>query len=81
MWMEQLEPVPRHFAERIVLAGAGLYVGDIFFGLVDDDMLFLKSDRSDPGGLPLTRIEPVVAAGHGAHLRLPLLPFRSPRRL
>ena len=41
--MEQLEPV--HATSRRMFGGAGLYVSDIFFGLVDDDMLFLKSDE------------------------------------
>jgi DNA transformation protein len=29
-----------------MFGGAGLYVGDVFFGLVDDDMLFFKSDET-----------------------------------
>jgi DNA transformation protein and related proteins len=42
--LEQLEPV--RASARKMFGGAGLYIDGIFFALVDDDVLFLKSDQT-----------------------------------
>ena len=41
--MEQLEPV--RASARKMFGGVGLYCDGIFFGLIDDDVFFLKSDE------------------------------------
>ena len=41
--LEQLEPVRAN--SRKMFGGAGLYIDGVFFALVDDDVLFLKSDE------------------------------------
>jgi DNA transformation protein len=41
--MEQLEPV--RASSRKMFGGVGLYCDDIFFGLIDDDVFYLKSDE------------------------------------
>ena|SRR5204863_6166522 len=42
--LEQLEPV--RASSRKMFGGAGIYVDGIFCGLIDDDVLFLKSDEA-----------------------------------
>jgi DNA transformation protein len=45
---EQLESV-RHLADKRMFGGVGLYAGAVFFGLIDNDTLFLKvDDRTRP---------------------------------
>jgi DNA transformation protein len=44
--LEQLEGL-RNVSTRRMFSGAGLYSGDIFFGLIYDDTLFFKTDESN----------------------------------
>jgi DNA transformation protein len=46
--LEQLEPLGEVTARRM-FGGAGLYAGDVFFAVVDDDMLFFKVDETNVG--------------------------------
>lgn len=44
--LEQLEGL-KDLRSRRMFGGVGLYSGELFFGLVDDDTLFFKSDSSN----------------------------------
>jgi DNA transformation protein len=44
--LEQLEGIGA-LRSRRMFGGVGLYRGELFFGLVDDDTLFFKSDSSN----------------------------------
>ena len=44
--LEQLGNLP-NLRSRRMFSGAGLYSGDLFFGLVHDDTLFFKTDGSN----------------------------------
>jgi DNA transformation protein len=44
--LEQLEGITG-LRSRRMFGGVGLYSGDLFFGLIDDDTLFLKTDGSN----------------------------------
>jgi DNA transformation protein len=45
---EQLESI-RHLADKRMFGGVGLYADAVFFGLIDDDTLYLKvDDRTRP---------------------------------
>ena len=44
--LEQLEGVGS-VQPRRMFGGVGLYRGELFFGLIDDDTLFLKTDESN----------------------------------
>jgi len=44
--LEQLEGV-NELRSRRMFGGVGLYSGALFFGIIDDDTLFLKSDGSN----------------------------------
>ena len=42
--LDQLRPVVRDVRSRRMFGGIGLYATDLFFGLIDDDALYLKVD-------------------------------------
>jgi DNA transformation protein len=44
--LEQLAGIPG-LRSRRMFGGVGLYSGELFFGLIDDDTLFFKSDSSN----------------------------------
>jgi DNA transformation protein len=44
--LEQLEGL-KDLRSRRMFGGVGLYSGELFFGLVDDDTLFFKSDSTN----------------------------------
>ncbi|MEJ0087116.1 MAG: TfoX/Sxy family protein [Pseudomonadota bacterium] len=44
--LEQLGAIGR-LRSRRMFGGVGLYSGDLFFGLIDDDTVFFKSDASN----------------------------------
>ena len=44
--LEQLEALG-NLRSRRMFGGVGLYSGELFFGLIDDDTLFFKSDSSN----------------------------------
>jgi DNA transformation protein and related proteins len=45
--MEQLGRVTRHVRSRRMFGGVGLYAGELFFALVDNDELYLKVDDTN----------------------------------
>ncbi len=42
--LEQLARTTRDVRARSMFGGVGLYAGDLFFALIDDDVLYLKVD-------------------------------------
>ena len=44
--LEQLEPVGAITSKRM-FGGVGVYAGDLFFALIDDDVLYFKVDDSN----------------------------------
>jgi len=44
--LEQLERLGR-LRSRRMFGGVGLYCGELFFGIIDDDTVFFKSDASN----------------------------------
>jgi DNA transformation protein len=47
--LEQLAEV-RQLHARPMFGGLGLYAGDVFFGIVADDVLYFKVDQTTRGG-------------------------------
>jgi DNA transformation protein len=47
--LEQLRRTTPDVRARGMFGGVGLYAGDLFFGLMDDDTLYLKVDDSNRG--------------------------------
>ena len=58
--VEQLAALPR-LSSRRMFGGVGLYADGLFFGLIDDDVLYLKVDdtnRPDFERLGMSRFQP-----------------------
>jgi DNA transformation protein and related proteins len=58
--LDQLRPVVPDVRARRMFGGIGLYSADLFFGVIDDDVLYLKVDDSTRGeyearGMPAFR--------------------------
>jgi TfoX/Sxy family transcriptional regulator of competence genes len=60
--LDQLSRVADSIRARRMFGGVGIYAGDCFFALIDDDVLYLKADDSNRSDF--------VAAGMG-----PFRPF------
>jgi DNA transformation protein and related proteins len=46
--MEQMSSIDRVRAKRM-FGGVGIYQGDLFFGIIDDDQLYFKADEKTVG--------------------------------
>src|SRR5258705_5107483 len=58
--LDQLRPVVPDARARRMFGGIGLYAADLFFGIIDDDIVYLKVDDSTRGeyearGMPAFR--------------------------
>jgi DNA transformation protein len=47
--LDQLRPVVPSVRARRMFGGIGLYASDLFFGIIDDDVLYLKVDDTTRG--------------------------------
>jgi DNA transformation protein and related proteins len=47
--IEQLQRTVPDVRARSMFGGVGVYAGDLFFGLMDDDILYFKVDDSNRG--------------------------------
>jgi len=47
--LEQLGRAVPRIRDRSMFGGVGIYSGDLFFGLIDDDTLYFKVDDSNRG--------------------------------
>lgn len=66
--LEQLEPLGNVSARRM-FGGVGVYAGDVFFAVIDNDTLFLKVDE--------TNVQSFVDAGMGPFRPYPDKPEAS----
>ena len=66
--LEQLEPLGNVSARRM-FGGVGVYAGDVFFAVIDNDTLFLKVDE--------TNVQAFVDAGMGPFRPYPDKPEAS----
>ena len=55
--LEQLEAIP-NVSSRRMFGGVGLYAREHFFGLIDNDRLYLKVDDRNVGDYTAARMEP-----------------------
>jgi DNA transformation protein len=47
--LDQLQRTVPHVRARSMFGGVGVYAGELFFGLMDDDILYFKVDDSNRG--------------------------------
>jgi DNA transformation protein and related proteins len=65
--VEQLEPVGA-ITPRRMFGGVGVYAGDLFFALIDDDVLYFKVDDSNRGDFERAGSGPFRPYGPGGEV-------------
>jgi DNA transformation protein len=61
--LEQLGRVVRDVRSRSMFGGVGIYSGDLFFALIDDDTLYFKVDNSTRSEFESRGMEPFRPSG------------------
>jgi DNA transformation protein and related proteins len=56
--LEQLGRAVPRIRARSMFGGVGIYSGDLFFGLIDDDTLYFKVDDSNRSDFAARKMEP-----------------------
>jgi len=56
--LDQLARVAPRDRARSMFGGVGIYSGDLFFALIDDDTLYLKVDDTNRGDFEAAGLEP-----------------------
>lgn len=56
--LDQLRPVVAGVRARRMFGGIGLYAGELFFAIVDDDTLYLKVDETTRGAFEARGMPP-----------------------
>jgi DNA transformation protein len=66
--LEQLARVRRDIRARNMFGGVGIYAGDLFFALVDDDLVYFKVDDKTRAGFEARGMGPFMPAGAGGEV-------------
>jgi DNA transformation protein len=56
--LDQLARAVPRIRARSMFGGVGIYSGDLFFGLIDDDTLYFKVDDSNRSDFTARKMEP-----------------------
>ena len=66
--LDQLSRVADGVRSRRMFGGVGIYAGDLFFALIDDDSLYLKVDDSNRGDFEQAGMGPFRPFGEGGEV-------------
>jgi DNA transformation protein and related proteins len=66
--IEQLQRTVPDVRARSMFGGVGVYAGDLFFGLMDDDILYFKVDDSNRGRFEARGMGPFRPYGEGGEV-------------
>jgi DNA transformation protein len=66
--LEQLQRTVPDVRARSMFGGVGVYAGDLFFGLMDDDILYFKVDDSNRGRFEERGMGPFRPYGDGGEV-------------
>ena len=66
--VDQLSRVLPVVRTRAMFGGVGVYAGDLFFALIDDDVLYLKVDDSNRSDFESLGMEPFRPGGEGGEV-------------
>ena len=66
--LEQLGRLRRDIKSRAMFGGVGLYAGDHFFALIDDDVVFLKVDDTNRPDFEAEGMGPFMPFGPGGEV-------------
>jgi DNA transformation protein len=66
--LDQLSRVTAGIRARAMFGGVGVYAGDLFFALLDDDRLYLKVDDTNRPDFEARGLEPFRPGGDGGEV-------------
>jgi DNA transformation protein len=66
--LEQVQRTVPDVRARSMFGGVGIYAGDLFFGLMDDDILYFKVDDSNRGRFAERGMGPFRPYGEGGEV-------------
>jgi DNA transformation protein and related proteins len=66
--IEQLSRVRPDIRTRSMFGGVGIYAGDLFFALIDDDALYLKADETNRQRFENEGMGPFMPGGDGGEV-------------
>jgi DNA transformation protein len=66
--LDQLGRVVPRVRARSMFGGVGMYAGELFFALIDDDTLYLKVDDTNRADFEARGMEPVRPYGEGGEV-------------
>lgn len=66
--LEQLGRAVPRIRDRRMFGGVGIYSGELFFGLIDDDTLYFKVDDSNRGDFEARAMGPFRPYGDGGEV-------------
>ena len=66
--LEQLGRVAPEVRGRSMFGGVGLYSGELFFALIDDDTLYLKVDDANRPDFEARGLGPFMPSGDRSHV-------------
>lgn len=66
--LEQLGRVAPNLRSQSMFGGVGIYAGEYFFALIDDDTLYLKVDDSNRGAFEALGTGPFRPGGDGGEV-------------
>ena len=66
--LDQLGRVADGVRSRGMFGGVGIYAGDLFFALIDNDSLYLKVDDSNRGDFEKAGMGPFMPFGEGGEV-------------
>jgi DNA transformation protein and related proteins len=66
--LDQLSRVAPGIRDRAMFGGVGIYAGDLFFGLIGNDVLYLKVDDGNRGDFEAVGMGPFRPFGDGGEV-------------
>ena len=66
--LEQLGRVAPNLRSKSMFGGVGIYAGEYFFALIDDDTLYLKVDDGNRGAFEALGMGPFRPGGEGSEV-------------
>jgi DNA transformation protein len=66
--VEQLSRVRKDIRTRSMFGGVGIYAGEFFFALIDDDQVYFKVDDSNRPAFEARGMSPFMPGGEGGEV-------------
>ena len=66
--IEQLSRVRKDLRSKAMFGGVGLYAGDFFFALIDDDLVYFKVDDQNRTDFEARNMGPFMPGGPGGEV-------------